>query len=480
MRASINPADRELARDLAKKEEKQKAPTQHQLDELYGEIYEFMVAKKAEAEKQGKPCLFIMGETHLTPLGKSPLVVQTMMLNIGLKLGIKTLYLESDPASLEQRKQLAALAPKIKQKSAAEYQKFENDMAPTVHLLRQPSFQKALTIHATIPDGVSNSNQYSSHASKYIRQKQTSGIFVTGLKHLQELSQDKQLNAAYAVSIVAAPIAEQIRAIGSSKNDPTIEFALTDPKVQRFPVPGKLIDTRVDDLLKMVDQAKNNFQPQKQTKVAKEESKPSLSSRASESVRPVQAERIVHQKPMSIGEILSGSTFSAIRPSTVSNARAAAIPSFSVRSSVSQNPTATTSSTGLAMLGFWAGAKLGLCPSLSPSDLPITFSHPELAAAAQEQAREASAKKLLVRKGTSLEAVLMHTFDKEYTQGTSEKREQMQAFIIDVALGDVTSTIGKAFNQYSQIGDEQLRSAQFLDLMEQHAEPAAQLKYGMG
>ena len=171
MPKTISPEDRALARQLAKNEEKLKAPTQEQFDQLYAEVYDFMLAKKIEAEEQGKPPLFISGETHWTPLGKSSLVLETMMLHVGLELGIKTVYEETDKSSLDQRKQLAELDAKIRTSSVEEYKKFENDMSVSVHLLKQPAFKKALTIFPTLPSGISNPDLYERHMSDAICKK---------------------------------------------------------------------------------------------------------------------------------------------------------------------------------------------------------------------------------------------------------------------------------------------------------------------
>ena len=292
-------------------------------------------------------------------------------------------------------------------------------------------------------------------------------MLLTGLKHLQGLSQDKALNSEYAVTFVAAPISDQVRAMRGSENNAATEFALTSPVVQRFTVNGKLIDTRVGKLLEMVDRAKDHFKPQAVVGDKKKQS--SLPQQASQPVRPIQPEPPAHPEyAQKIGLFSSNSDVTA-QPAIGQSTDVVAI-----RTGIPHPVETTPVVVALAAFGFWAGTKLGLCPRLSGAALPLNFNDEKSAQMAQERTRESSAEKFFAGQGSSLEAASIHCFDKTYSEGTLEKRQQIKAFIIDVVLGDVTPEIGKGFNQYSKITDTNLRSKKLQELMTEHLEFSAE------
>lgn len=425
-------------------------PTQGNIDDLYAEMYQYMTTKMAEAKRAKKPCLFVFGETHPTPLGKSSLIVEKIAIRIAKRLGIKNIYLENHPEALSDRRRfLAGEFEKAKIDDPKKYEFIKHKMNVINHILRDPitsTFNLIAAEPKRVTDPVARENMMIDTMSK----GSGSGIFLVGLKHLKACAENSRLNKKYRVSSICTQ-PRDVLGRHAALDDPAykdhFDFAANSEKVKQFSIKGKLVDTDPDLLSDMVEQSDRTFEP----------SEPSKSKKTTAKLKSKFKDHAPARTSVAPGMILHSEKVSSLESS-----HHLALPVSSPQSFSFLNLTRIDSSLvqPLIQLGLWAGSKLSLCPRPLSVDIPII---------SESIAAEASASRQLSTMGMTIESSLNYLFGKSFVNGDRETQVKMRKFLIEVVNGNVSKDIGEEFNAIANISNVHERVKQLTKLMESTA-----------
>jgi hypothetical protein len=244
------------------------AKQQKIINQLYKEIYNFVLAGKKKAELQGKPYLFVLGEAHSITLGPSSLIVQRIFLHVAKELKIKNIFHEitaDELAKQEERYNLASKHPDYKHR-AIDFniflhakQKFKHDDFKRIPLERttnQPNEQREVDMAKVLND---------------IRQ---SGLVTAGTMHLKGICEDKYLKENFIIYPINTVKLSTLML--GKKEDSTekvwlqngLDFAANRKITKQFIVDARIVAIDVNLLIGIVDNAHNEFKKRQAQTIA--------------------------------------------------------------------------------------------------------------------------------------------------------------------------------------------------------------------
>jgi hypothetical protein len=423
-------------------------PTQSQFNQLYKDIHEFMSGALREANRQGKKCVFVMGEIHQIILARNSLVVEKMFMLAAKQLGINTYIREGSDMGLMMKQTI--LVPMLREARAGST---EWDLAEVeTHLLMDPLSKKFRIVSGETAgnEGVSDEER-DRQIRVTITQQNQHALVRVGMQHLQGVSQKvAEKILTYPVNTVPAAHLTKIMAeMGDpSHAAPIIKFANDPKKTTPFAIAANLLSMNPDVLLAMADKAHVAF----------------TSSLSSSSTAKVQ-EKLQEHANNAVLTPAPALSISTLAPTSRITSGVATLPSLAIAPTASstvgpQYPIETVPLNELIRIGFWVASKLGFCAKPSSSPTPVTFSHSSLEKIHDENMREASAQQKLNAQGSSLEAALRDLFGKNYTEGDKAHQTKLKNFIVKVINGDVSLETGRKFNIISKIGNRHERAKQ--------------------
>jgi hypothetical protein len=431
------------------------APTQAQVNELYEEIYNFMIEAMHEAKIQDKFCIFVIGEIHATNSGKGSLVIQKIFMQIAKQLGIKNVFLEGTANMLSLTRML--MVPMLKDMRAKlsdqEYIKFANEQPIRFYLIEQ----KLLNSFTIIPSE-QNENSLAESSIEQIDQEMCNtimanknhGLFMVGLAHLNGISNCKLLEEIFLVYPVNTIEPEFIRA--ALGEDEYLNFAINSKKVKQFYLKARLLEANPDKLLAMVDKAHQQFLSRKTNELSHQTNSQQHAqvSRGSTAELPLTQTQLLQDK-------ISMKALADSQQTTCTCKTLISAPPY---------PLETVPMHALIQAGFWAASKLGLCENPSYSAASIAFSNPFSEQIYREQQQETAAKLQLSKEGSSLEAAFHYFFGKKFNRGTEAEQQKQKKFLIKVINGEFDNETRIKFAALAQTQNDHQRNKEISKLMQ--------------
>lgn len=428
-------------------------PKQSDIDELYQSIYEYMSFAKKEAEKTGKPPLFVIGEIHTVGLGRNSLVVKGIFLKVAKRLGLKNCFIEAGQKDLNMRLQLADAGKNLKNRDPQLYKEFSEDMDISVSMLMEGSFYGGFNVVPTETMYINDSAEREKNiCNTVVRHQIAPALLTVGAKHLKGISTHKELNKYFNVYLASSEtpdMGEKLMDLSgiSKTNNLRNDFAWTSKSVKQFWFPAlNLLGVTPDDLLEMIKRAQTTHIRLTSETVYLDKQKKAFTN------APYSAPQLMSSKSVLVSQGPTQNRVSAEKASNDNN---------------NGNNMAFPFDVPIALLteiGFWIASKNGLCEK-SSSATTFIFSNSIAENLYQEQQQEASAELQLKKKGLSLEAALQHLFVKKYTQGTEQEQQQQRRFIIEMINGDFKNDIREKFEELTTIQNDHERSKQIYKFM---------------
>lgn len=452
-----------IAAKAASNEKHLKPPTQNQINNLYIKIYNFMEERIAAARAQGKSCLFVIGETHRTDLGKSSMLVEKMFMHAGKRLGIKNLIVENGPDELRQKLEFAPMLEKMKIENPEQYKIINNKMNVVNHIVKEKTLMEHYRGLPAEPTRGATPSEREKIIFHTAAQQIGSGLMFIGNKHLKGSAESTELNNKYLVVPVCAQSKKMLELTnerGTEHDKTLLQFANDPTKVKQFGISARFVTMDPDLLSNMIREADSVFTP---TKDLIADSTVIMNSKFEES------------KTIELTDLLVASTQSPLSPLAIAETAEqsqTADPSFAERALVC-TPVNIPGHL-VCNFGMWVGSKFGWCANPFQSLVRVESSDTSLSEA---RVQLTSAKRQLESRGINFDNSLPYLFGKSYSQGTAAEQEKMRLFLVKIVNGDVSKEMGEQFNSLSNIRNDHQRAKSLNKLMLVHEEQLLQRKF---
>jgi hypothetical protein len=434
--------------------QRQKHPIQEDITKLYKDIYDYVGTQLANAKQAGKPCLFVLGETHPTFMGKSSLVVEKIFIHVAKRYGIQDIYLENGPKDLHDRRDLIPNYEKIKIENPALYEEVFNKMNVVNHILQDAALIEGCQLIPAEPTRKNTFPEREAIMCQTISKGKSSGIYLVGLKHLKGTSECAALSKKFLVSPVCTQPTDIVNQHAKNDNrghQDLFNFAMDPKKSKQFSVPGKLDTANVHTLLDMVAEAEKTFVPPKATSttskvtsklVEKQNAPVGISTAQSTQVPSAQqtVQKITASHPTAL----------------ISGAESTASPRAAI---VKMTPPPEYSANDFLQLGLWIGSRFGLCSNPFQNSTVIAHAHKTSVTA------EISANTKLQKMGMNFESSLEYLFGKIYARSDKDYQKKIKSFLVDVLNGEVSGEMGRQFNEIANLSNAFERAKQLEKLM---------------